>query len=125
VTVTKSFTPKTEATPPAANTSSANRLPTAASALVTLNVAGRVVSKVNLVALGLGVGDAEAVATARWYAAVAIATQVRRRRRSAACPGPVQPRRRGRGPLDDYEAAGQDLSAGKGHVAVIAAKYGG
>jgi hypothetical protein len=40
-----------------------------------LNVAGRVVSKVNLVASGLGVGDGEAVATARSYAAGAITTQ--------------------------------------------------
>ena len=112
MTVTKSFTPKTEATPPAANTSSANRLPTAASALVTLNVAGRVVSKVNLVASGLGVGDGEAVATARSYGASAITTQVRRRRRSTACPGAGSPSASRSTAARRLQAGGQDLSTG-------------
>jgi hypothetical protein len=63
LTVTKSFTPKTAATPPAANTASANGMPTAAPALVMLKVSGSVVSRVNFIASGFGVGDGEALAT--------------------------------------------------------------
>ena len=61
----KSFTPNNDATPPAAKTASANLFPTAAGALVTFIVVGRVTSSVNLMALGFGVGDGDAVAIVR------------------------------------------------------------
>jgi hypothetical protein len=62
VTVTKSFTPKTDATPPAAKTARAKALSSASSGPVTFMVSGSVVSRVNLTASGLGVGEGEAVA---------------------------------------------------------------
>jgi len=65
VTVTKSLTPNTDATPPAANTSRANAMAIACSALVALNIAGNLVSKVNFVASGFGVDEGVAVATTR------------------------------------------------------------
>ena len=63
VTVTKSFTPNTDATPPAANTSRANGIDAALSASVALNISGSVTSSVNFVASGFGVDDGVAVAT--------------------------------------------------------------
>ena len=72
VTVMKSSTPKIAATPPAANTASANRSPAAASALVTLTITGSVVSNVNFMASGFGVGEGEAWTTPRSYASSAL-----------------------------------------------------
>lgn len=65
VTVTKSLTPNTDATPPAANTWRANGMAIACSALAALNIAVNLVSKVNFVASGFGVGEGVAVATTR------------------------------------------------------------
>jgi hypothetical protein len=67
VTVTKSFTPNKEATPPALKTASANLSPLAASALVKFIVDGSGTSNVNFIAFGFGVGEGEAVAIARSY----------------------------------------------------------
>jgi putative RecB family exonuclease len=64
----KSFTPNTEATPPAANTSRANGFAAAWSASDTLNISGNVTSNVNFVASGFGVVDGVAVATLESYA---------------------------------------------------------
>ncbi len=64
VTVTKLFTPKIDATPGVWKTAAANGLSAAASALLKLMVAGRVVSRSYLVASGLGVDDGETVAMA-------------------------------------------------------------
>ncbi len=68
VTVTKSFTPNTEATPSVANTAAANGIVAAASALVALNIASSFVSSVNFIASGFGVEDGVAEATVRSYA---------------------------------------------------------
>ena len=64
MTVTKSFTPNTEATPPAANTAAANG-ESAASPLATLKLPGKVTSSVYFMASGFGVGEGVAVAMAR------------------------------------------------------------
>src|SRR5829696_7457946 len=67
LTVTKSSTPKIDATPAWANTASANGTPAAASGLVTSSLSASVVSSVNFIASGFGVVDGEAVATWRAY----------------------------------------------------------
>ena len=59
------MTPKTAATPPAAKTAAANGWSAAASASVTLNIAGSAVSSENFIASGLGVVEAVAVATSK------------------------------------------------------------
>lgn len=64
MTVTKSFTPKTAATPGAANTVSRNGVPFASSALFALNVSGSVTSSWKRRALGFGDGAGSAVAMA-------------------------------------------------------------
>ncbi len=69
VTVTKSLTPNTDATPPAANTSAAKGIGAASTAFIALNIASSRVSSVNFIASGFGVEDGVAVATARAYAA--------------------------------------------------------
>jgi len=62
VTVTKSFTPNSEATPGVSNTAAAKGLPAAAWAFGKLMVEAKRVSSTNFIALGFGVGEAEAVA---------------------------------------------------------------
>jgi hypothetical protein len=59
------LTPNTVETPPAAKTSAANGLALASAALVALNIASSLVSRVNFIASGLGVEDGVAVATVR------------------------------------------------------------
>jgi biotin carboxyl carrier protein len=54
-----------DATPPAANTASANGTPAAAFGPVTSSFSGSVVSNVNFIASGFGVGEGEAVAMPR------------------------------------------------------------
>ena len=60
--MTKSFTPKMEATPSQVNTAAAKGLSAAASALLKFIVFGSVTSSVYLVAFGLGVSEGDTVA---------------------------------------------------------------
>src|SRR4051794_34683721 len=68
--VTKSLTPNTAATPPAANTSAAKSLLWAASASLKLIDPASLMSSVNFIASGFGVGEGSALAMSRGYAVV-------------------------------------------------------
>ena len=65
VTVTKSFTPKMDATPGASNTAWAKALPPASAALLNDSVSGSVVSSWKRKAFGLGEGEGTALAMVR------------------------------------------------------------
>jgi hypothetical protein len=63
VTVTKSLTPKTDATSPELNNAAANGMAAASAAFVVLNIAWSRVSNVNFIASGFGVEEGVTVAT--------------------------------------------------------------